>query len=417
MNGEFSQLLLEHGNEILLLVDPATLAIRSANAAATRHLGYARGELIGRPITDIECALSDVFYGADVRQGVAPDVHDAEASYLRADGELLAATKTIARAADGSGWLVVCAVPVGKLRRAEEDLADMSARLRATLEATADGILLVDRNGAIVNMNHRFSLLWQIPDALLLAHDDAAVHAYMAGRMRDAASYRRRLAEIRPDGDDETSDLLYLAGGQVFECKSRPARQRKLIIGRVFSFTDISERKAAESRLKLAASVFTHAQEGIMITDPAGRIVEVNDTFSRVTGYSREEAIGQGASMLRSGRQSAEFYAAMWRELNSRGHWHGELWNRRKNGDVYAERLNIAAVRDADDESQHYVALFSDITELKEHQRQLEQLAHYDALTGIPNRVLLAGGRRLLRRAGTSACWRSSISISTASRR
>ncbi len=390
MNSDLSHLLLEHGNEILLLVDPATLAILAANAAATRHLGYSHATLIGRPITDIECALADVFYWEDVRQGVAPDLHDAEASYLRADGELLLATKTITRAVTDSGWMVVCAVPVGKLRRAEDELADMSARLRATLEATADGILLIDRAGVIVNMNHRFSLLWQIPEALLLAHSDAAVHDYMAGRMRDPDAYRQRIAQIFPDEENETSDLLYLDGGQVFERKSRPARQGKLIIGRVFSFTDVTERKATESRLKLASSVFTHAHEGIMITDLTGCIVEVNNTFSRITGYSREEAIGQSARMLGSGRQNSEFYSEMWRDLMGRGHWDGELWNRRKNGELYAEKLSIAAVRDVDDKSQHYVALFSDITELKEHQRQLEHMAHYDALTGIPNRVLLA---------------------------
>ncbi len=390
MSRELCHLLLEHGNEILLLVDPSSLAICAANSAATRHLGYAHDELIGRSITDIECALSDVFYWEDVRHGIAPDLRDVDASYLRADGELLAATKTIAHAATDPRWLVVCAVPVGKLQRAEDELADMSARLRATLEATADGILLVDRAGTIVNMNHRFSLLWNIPETLLLARDDASIFEFMASRMRDPAVYRQRVAEIHADDENETEDVLSLADGQVFERKSRPARQGQLIIGRVFSFTDITERKATESRLKLAASVFTHAHEGIMITDMTGRIVEVNNTFSRITGYSREEVLGQSARILGSGRQNSDFYTAMWRDLMSRGHWHGELWNRRKNGDLYAEKLSIAAVRDVADESKHYVALFSDITELKEHQRQLEHMAHYDALTGMPNRVLLA---------------------------
>ena len=123
MTPEASHLLLEHGNEILLLVDIGTLEIGSANAAATRHLGYERNALIGRPITDIECALTDVFYWEDVRQGVAPEVRDAEASYLCADGELLTATKTISRPASAPGWLVICAVPTGRLRRAEDELA------------------------------------------------------------------------------------------------------------------------------------------------------------------------------------------------------------------------------------------------------------------------------------------------------
>ena len=390
MTDDFYQLLLDHSNEILLVVDSETLAIRTANAAASRHLGYSADQLIGRAITDIECALADVFYWEDVRQGIAPDLHDVEASYLRADGELLAATKTITRVTSDPDCLIVCAFPIGKLKRAEEELVGVTARLRATLEATADGILLVDRAGAIVNMNHRFSQLWQIPDSLLLSRNDEAISSYMADRMSDPEGYRRRIAQIDLDDEDETTDVLMLAGGQVFERRSLPARQGGLIIGRVFSFTDVTERVTSESRLRLAASVFTHAHEGIMITDTTGRIVDVNAAFSRITGYAREEAVGESARILASGRQSPEFYKAMWRGLASRGYWHGELWNQRKNGDHFAEKLSIATVRNVADDAQHYVALFSDITELKEHQQQLEHMAHYDALTGMPNRVLLA---------------------------
>jgi len=193
MSPKVCQILLDHGNEILLLVDLSTLEIISVNAAATRHLGYSRCELIGRPITDIECSLTDVFFWEDVKQGIAPEVHDSETSYLRADGKQLTATKTISRPATHPGWAVICAVPTGRLRRTEDELADTGARLRATLEATADGILLVDRSGSIVNMNHRFSQLWQIPDEILLAHDDAALLDFLAsGHGSDPAGWRRR---------------------------------------------------------------------------------------------------------------------------------------------------------------------------------------------------------------------------------
>ncbi len=151
------------------------------------------------------------------------------------------------------------------------------------------------------------------------------------------------------------------------------------------------EKSMAEARLQLAATVFSHAREGIMITDASGLIVEVNDTFSTITGYSREEAMGSNPrSLLRSGRHGSDFYAARAKALEEHGHWSGEVWSQRKNGEVFAEMLTISMVRDAAGAAQNYVALFTDITPMKEHQRQLEHIAHFDALTGLPNRVLLA---------------------------
>ncbi len=153
---------------------------------------------------------------------------------------------------------------------------------------------------------------------------------------------------------------------------------------------EITERKTAETRLKLAASVFLHAREGIAITDADANIVDVNDTFCRITGYSRDEAMGHNHRFLQSGRHKPEFYAEMWRQLAQDGHWSGEIWNRRKDGDEYAELLTISAVHDATGKVANYVALFTDITPMKTHQQQLEHIAHYDALTNLPNRVLLA---------------------------
>ncbi|MFZ4538921.1 EAL domain-containing protein [Propionivibrio sp.] len=161
------------------------------------------------------------------------------------------------------------------------------------------------------------------------------------------------------------------------------------VLGVFAAARDITERKKAEESIQ-AASVFTHAREGIMITDADGTIINVNEAFTHITSYTRDEVLGRNPRLLSSGRQGKEYYAAMWHDLLEKGHWYGEIWNRRKSGEVYAVMENISAVRDEQGKIQHFVALFLDITAIKAHESQLEHLAHYDALTALPNRVLLA---------------------------
>ena len=160
--------------------------------------------------------------------------------------------------------------------------------------------------------------------------------------------------------------------------------------GIVLFAEDITQRKEVEERLRLAATVFTGAREGIVITDRSGTILEVNEAFTRIAGYTHDEVLGRNPRLLQSGLQSKEFYRNMWDSLRREGQWSGEIWNRAKSGDIYAETLHINAIRDAKGEVQQYVGLFSDISEIKDHERQLQHIVHYDALTGLPNRTLLA---------------------------
>jgi diguanylate cyclase (GGDEF)-like protein/PAS domain S-box-containing protein len=153
---------------------------------------------------------------------------------------------------------------------------------------------------------------------------------------------------------------------------------------------DISERKLAKDKLKLAASVFSHAREGIAITDAATLIVDVNQPFSDITGYSREEVLGTQPGIFRLGTHSEAYFEALWQGLREQGHWSGEIWSQRKNGEAYAELITISAVTDTHGVVQNYVILFVDITPMKTYQKQLENLAHFDALTMLPNRLLLA---------------------------
>ncbi len=142
-------------------------------------------------------------------------------------------------------------------------------------------------------------------------------------------------------------------------------------------------------QLRRYATVFTHASEGIVITTPDSKIIDVNDAFTRITGYSREEVIGQNPRLLSSGQQDKGFFTSFWGKLEQSGKWHGEIWNRRKNGEIYVEMLSISEVRNDEGNLKNYIGIFSDITMLKNQQKQLEHIAHYDPLTSLPNRLLL----------------------------
>lgn len=139
----------------------------------------------------------------------------------------------------------------------------------------------------------------------------------------------------------------------------------------------------------LANRVFDLTRDGVMITDSHGNIERVNPAFTRVTGYTQQDVLGRNPRLLSSGRQSPEFYRAFWRSLKETGHWHGEVWNRKKSGDIYLEALSVAGVQGRDGGYTHYVAILSDITQRHQHEQRLRNLATHDVLTGLPNRVLL----------------------------
>jgi len=156
------------------------------------------------------------------------------------------------------------------------------------------------------------------------------------------------------------------------------------------SFAHEAERKRAEAQLRLTAKVFEQGREGIAITDAERNILSINKAFTEITGYSEAEVLGRNPRLLSSGRQDADFFRAMWQAIDSQGSWAGEIWNRRKDGSVYPEWLSISRVVDADGATSHYIGIFSDITQHKAADEHIHWLAHFDTLTGLPNRALLA---------------------------
>jgi diguanylate cyclase (GGDEF)-like protein/PAS domain S-box-containing protein len=157
----------------------------------------------------------------------------------------------------------------------------------------------------------------------------------------------------------------------------------------MLAITDISRLKAMEADLQLAATIFEEGEEAIMIASADATIIKVNKAFTKMTGYSSAEAVGQKTSLLKSGKQDAFFYRQMWETLNRYHYWQGEIWNKRKDGEIYPEWLSIFERQNAENETENYIAVFSDITEKKSTETRIHFMAYYDALTGLANRVLL----------------------------
>jgi diguanylate cyclase (GGDEF)-like protein/PAS domain S-box-containing protein len=182
------------------------------------------------------------------------------------------------------------------------------------------------------------------------------------------------------DADDRVR-WVYTIGRQRIGAEGR-------IDGMVGIVLDIDARKQAEERLRLSAAVIDSTRDGVVVTDLDARMIAVNRAYCEITGYAEGELLGQNPRMLQSGRHDDRFYRDMWDSLTSEGHWQGEIWSRRCNGEVYPEWLSISVVRDEGGCPRHYVGVVTDITRLKQTEAELARLAHYDPLTGLPNRLL-----------------------------
>ncbi|SER59721.1 EAL domain-containing protein [Giesbergeria anulus] len=291
--------------------------------------------------------------------------------------------------------LALAVVGFAALRR-QQRLAQQQAQLdeerslaASVFESSSDAIIITTPDAHILSVNPAFERVTGYSTAEALNLNPR----FMASGVQDSTFYAQMWATLLRYGHWEGEIFNRHKQGHLYTVLLRinavkdAAHQLRHYVGTI---TDVTQKNAAQEQLKLAASVFSHAREGIMITSPQGDMIEVNAAFSRITGYRRDEVIGKNSNMLSSGRQGADFYANMWAELSDKGRWTGEIWNRRKSGEVYAEMLTISAVCDVHAKVLRYVALFSDISQQKENEKRLEHIAHYDALTGLPNRVLLA---------------------------
>ncbi len=249
MTADLARLMLDHCPELLLLVDPATLQIVAANASAARTLGYELAPMQGLAITEVECALQSVFYWEEVRAGQRLEVLEQEEPYRLCSGELLNVRKSIqVLEHEGVTMLLVRAVPTQSEHVAQDALAHALSALRATLESTSNGILVIDVNGKIDSMNRLLGKMWAIPDDMLYWQYDARILDFIVACAVETELLRERLRAIMDA--HETRDVLHLHDGSVFEMSARPKYLGEQITGRVFGFQDITQRMQIEQDLR-----------------------------------------------------------------------------------------------------------------------------------------------------------------------
>jgi diguanylate cyclase (GGDEF)-like protein/PAS domain S-box-containing protein len=267
------------------------------------------------------------------------------------------------------------------------DLSERKQReieYQSIVQTTTDGFWIARvQDARILDVNEAYcQLLGYSRDELLRMHifDLEAVES-----PEETAAHIRKVMET---GHDFFETRHRHKDGHLVEIEANVSYSE--IRGGVFFVfvRDISERKRQAEDLQLAASVFNASSASIVITDSDNRIVSVNPAFTEITGYEAHEAIGRTPNMLSSGKQSQEFYREMWQSLALNKHWHGELWNRRKNGEIFAEQLTINVVAHKDGSVHRYVAIFSDITEKKQADDLMWRQANYDTVTDLPNRRL-----------------------------
>lgn len=376
--------------------------IVEADAGCAGLFGMAPDRLLGRRLTSLvtpeEREHWSRFFDATL---VHADQQSGELSLQLPDGAVRDVRFACCRyeRPGGPSLLRIALADVSDCKMVDHELSSMRAEgqkhrllagdgwLQGIIEQSLAGIYLI-QEGRFAYANQGFADIFGYPSpADIIGKVSVGELIVPEEREKVAENIRRRM-------DGEVPEMRYTFtglrkdGGRVevevhgrrMEYEGKPA-----VIGVIL---DITERRQAEQQLRIAAAAF-EAQEGMLVTDADQVVLRVNEAFASITGYSSADIVGKTPRILRSGRHDAAFYAAMWESIRTTGSWQGEIWNRRKDGEVFPEWISITSVKDSAGQVTHYVATFVDITERKAAESEIEYLAFYDQLTRLPNRRLL----------------------------
>ena len=339
---------------------PGSALLKMREASST-HVRIEEGEQM----------LGDVSEQADMDDNFIEELDDGR-WYLASD------------ASTSEGGMACVRVDITESKQKEQDLR----KLGRALEQSPASVVITDTEGVIEYVNPKFEEMsgYSAEEAIgenprILKSGDKKPEEYkdLWDTITAGQEWRGVFHNKRKDGS------IYWEAASISGLRGEHGDITHYIAVK----EDITARKRAEDQLRMNATVFETASEGILVTDANNRVLTVNPAFTRITGYEPEDIVGQDPKILSSGRHEPEFYRLMWEQIKHKGFWSGEIWNRRKDGSVYPEWISIVEIRDEKrDEVHEYVAVFSDISQRKRDEEQIRRQANYDALTGLPNRSL-----------------------------
>jgi len=379
--------MFEANKAVELLIEPATGDIVDANQAAENYYGYSRQALQQMNISDIN-TLSEDEIKAEMERAAEERRSHFLFRHRHATGEVRdVEVHSGPIEVEGKRLLYSIVHDVTARMEGEQALRESEERYHSIIDTTSEGYWLVELaslkilevNDALCRMlgYEREEMIGRQPFEFA-DEENRKIFAYQATQHTVSRQRSYEIVLKHKNGQDVIVRI---------NATNMPHGERKPV--EAFAFiTDITEWKRTEEQLRIAATFFDTTSEAITVTDCDNRIVAVNPAFTMITGYSEEEALGRDPSFLSSGRNNAAFYRSMWDTLMRMGRWQGEIWNRRKNGEIYPEWLSIVAIRDDKGVVNQYMAVFSDITKRKKDEEKIWRQANYDALTGLPNRNL-----------------------------
>ncbi len=373
--------------DIIALLNAQDGRLLAINSTFEQQFGISANEAIGRTTSELDLWIEQGSGPRILQRLLVGNSHNIEGTFRRRDGSQFTALISAQKVTlDNNGTLVVAARDISELKDTQQRLQLSEDKFAKAFHASPDGLLITRlSDGRLLDVNEGFSRITGY--GMDEATDSSTLQLGIWANPDDRT---QMIAQVQQHGYvKDFRALIRTRNGNMRTCEM--SVQPIPIEGETCMLTiarDVTEREQMQENLQQAATVFESTAEGVMITDLQQRITAVNRAFTTITGYSEAEALGQSPRLLASGNHDSAFYAAMWHNLSASGHWQGEIWNKRKNGELYPEWLTISAVRDSSEHITHFVGVFADISSLKHAQARLDHQAHHDPLTGLPNRTL-----------------------------